>query len=89
MLSETKFDKSFPVRQYIISSFVTPFKLSSAGYEKALVYMRKGIPGKLLNSTYSHLFAESLCESKCLLLCLCSQFKNNIYNYLNISSKTI
>ena len=52
MISETKLDESFPVSQYLIPGFEKPIRLdrSSSG-GGIMLYIREGIPFKLLKSS--------------------------------------
>ena len=52
MISETKLDESFPASQFLISGFENPFCLdrSSPG-GGIMLYIREGIPFKLLKSS--------------------------------------
>ena len=51
MISETKLDESFPVSQFLIPGFENPIRLdrSSSG-GGIMLYIREGIPFKLLKS---------------------------------------
>ena len=52
MISETKLDESFPVSQFLIPGFENPIRLdrSSSG-GGIMLYIREGIPFKLLKSS--------------------------------------
>ena len=58
MISETKIDASFPIGQFLLNSYSTPFRLDRNTYgEGILLYVREDIPLKLL------LVEENLIES--------------------------
>ena len=49
MISETKIDASFPIGQFLLNSYSTPFRLDrNAHGEDILLYVREDIPSKLL-----------------------------------------
>ena len=53
MVSETKIDMSFRTSQFIIQGFAAPFRLDRTNTSGGiLVYVRNGIPSKLLNISY-------------------------------------
>ena len=50
MVSETKLDESFPIGQFLISGFSTPFRLDrNSNGGGILMYIREDIPSKLLS----------------------------------------
>ena len=76
MVSETKIDMSFPTSQFVIQGFAAPFRLdrtNTGGW--ILVYIRDGIPSKLLNISYVSSDTECLVieinlrKTKWLLIC--------------------
>ena len=49
MISETKIDGSFPIGQFLLSGYSTPFQLDYNVYGRGiLLYVREDIPSKLL-----------------------------------------
>ena len=50
MISETKLDESFPIGQFLIKGFCTPFQLDR-NYQEGdiLLYIRKDIPSKIIS----------------------------------------
>ena len=49
MISETKLDESFPIAQFLIKGFSTPFQLDRNSQGGGiLLYIREDIPSKLL-----------------------------------------
>ena len=51
LISETKIDKSFSTAEFEIDNFYSPFRLDRNKYGGGLLlYIREGIPSKLLNS---------------------------------------
>ena len=54
LISETKLDASFPSSQFILDGLTTPYRLDRTQYEGGIVlFMREGIPSKLLNADTS------------------------------------
>ena len=50
MTSETKLDEIFPVGQFLIKGFSTPFRLDRNSHGGGvLLYLREDIPSKLLS----------------------------------------
>ena len=76
MISETKLDESFPVSQFLIPGFENPIRLdrSSSG-GGIMLYIREGIPFKLLKSsglsanTEAFLVEVKINKKKWLLCC--------------------
>ena len=49
MISETKIDASFPIGQFLLNGYRTPFRLDRNGHGGGiLLYVREDIPSKLL-----------------------------------------
>ena len=61
IISETKLDESFPVSQFLIPGFENPIRLdrSSSG-GGIMLYIREGIPFKLLKSSSLSANTESV-----------------------------
>ena len=51
MISETKLDESFPASQFLISGFENPICLDRSSPGGGMLYIREGIPFKLLKSS--------------------------------------
>ena len=98
MISETKIDDSFPVGQFLIEGFCTPYRLdrnSKGG--GILLYVREDIPSnlitvdinpgiKLIESFYVEL---NLRNNKWLINCSYNPHKSLIGNHLDEVSKTL
>ena len=55
MISETKIDDSFPLTQFLIEGFTTPYRLDRNGSGGGiLVYIREDIPSKLIPTDFSN-----------------------------------
>ena len=49
MISETKIDASFPIRQFLLNSYSTPFPLDRNAHGGGIpLYVQEDIPSKLL-----------------------------------------
>ena len=49
MISETKIDANFPIGQYLLNGYSTPFRLDRNAHRGGiLLYVREDIPSKLL-----------------------------------------
>ena len=82
MISETKIDDSFPLTQFLIEGFTTPYRLDRNGSGGGiLVYIREDIPSKLIPTDFSNregFFLELNFRKKKWVLC-CSynpQYRN-------------
>ena len=54
MISQTKIDDSFPVGQFLIEGFCTPYKLDRNSKDGGiLLYAREGIPSNLITMNIS------------------------------------
>ena len=76
MVSEINIDMSFPISQFVIQGFAAPFRLDRTNTGGGiLVYVRDGIPSKLLNISYLSSDTECLAieinlrKTKWLLIC--------------------
>ena len=96
MVSETKIDESFPISQFVIDGFSTPFRFDRNAYGGGiLVYIREDIPAKLLNTNCISNECECLAieinlhKAKWLLLSSYNPHKNNITEHLRNLSKLL
>ena len=94
MISETKIDDSFPVGQFLIEGFCTPYRLdrnSKGG--GILLYVREDIPSNLITvdiSPIESFYVElNLRNNKWLINCSYNPHKSLIGNYLDAVSKTL
>ena len=93
LISETKLDASFPSSQFILDGLTTPYRLDRTQYEGGIVlFMREGIPSKLLNADTSigieNLLVEiSLWSKKWLIWGSYNPHLNSIQNHLVQLSK--
>ena len=61
LITETKIDDSFPVSQFCIEGFSTPFRLDRNAHGSGiLLYVREDIPTKLIKSTKFEKHIENL-----------------------------
>ena len=55
-IAETKLDSSYPTSQFFIPGYASPFRLDGPKVKEAsgglLVYIKEGIPSKILNKSY-------------------------------------
>ena len=94
MISETKIDDSFPVGQFLIEGFCTPYRLDrnlkSGGI---LLYVREDIPSNLITvdiSPIESFYVElNLRNNKWLINCSYNPHKSLIGNHLAAVSKTL
>ena len=94
MISETKIDDSFPVGQFLIEGFCTPYRLdrnSKGG--GILLYVREDIPSNLITvdiSPIESFYVElNLRNNKWLINCSYNPRKSLIGNHLDAVSKTL
>ena len=94
MISETKIDDSFPVGQFLIEGFCTPYRLdrnSKGG--GILLYVREDIPSNLITvdiSPIESFYVElNLRNNKWLINCSYNPHKCLIGNHLDAVSKTL
>ena len=94
LVSETKIDKSFPVGQFLIDGYSTPFRLDrNQRGGGLLLYVREDIPCKILNEYSSekaieNLFVEiNLRSKKWLLSCSYNPNVNLIADHLQSISR--
>ena len=87
MVTETKIDKSFPTRQFVIPGFTSPYRFDRTKEGGGiLVYISEDIPFKLLNiscivSDIECLGIEvNLQKVKWLVICSYNPHKNYVSN---------
>ena len=95
-VTETKLDESFPTSQFIIPSFISPYRFDrTKDGGGILVYIREDIPSKLLNISYIASDIECLGievnvrKVRWLVTCSNNPHKNNISNHLESLSKVL
>ena len=96
MISETKLDSSFPNAQLYMKSYSKPYRLdrTSEG-EVIILYVRKDIPSKLINSSCTDhdkeyfLVELNLRKQTLLIICNYNPHKTMIKGYLEYISKEI
>ena len=86
MTSETKLDASFPMSQFLIKSYVFPYRLDRNGKGGGiLVYVREGIPSKLITANLPNVagfFLEINLRKKKLVIS-CSYNPHNQTKFLH------
>ena len=95
MVSETKIDNSFPVGNFVIDGFSTPYRLdchSNGG--GIMLYVREDIPSNLLaTDKKSHIesfYVElNLRNEKWLITCSYNSNKTMICNHLDVLSACV
>ena len=94
MVSETKFDDSFPKGQFLIDGFHSPFRFDrNKNGGGIMLYVREDIPAKLLSHDFP--FAESffvqinLYKKKWLINCSYYSHKNDLRKHLDTISKSL
>ena len=88
MISESKLDSSFPVTQFLISGFSSPYRIDrNCNGGGILVYIRDDIPSKVLkdyNVSVEGIFIElNLNKKKWLICCSYNPNKNSIKTHLS------
>ena len=93
-ISETKIDYSFPIGQFLIEGFCTPYRLdrnSKGG--GVLLYVREDIPSNLITvdiNQIENFYVElNLRNNKWLINCSYNPHKSLIGNDLDAVSKTL
>ena len=93
LISETNIDSFFPSAQFHLKDYATPYRLDrNANGGGILLYIRKDIPSKLLNTDLSieGFFAEIRLGKKKWLLCSSYNAKKNlIANHLNCIGRNL
>ena len=94
MISETKIDDSFPVGQFLIEGFCTPYRLDrNLKGGGILLYVREDIPSNLITvdiSPIESFYVElNLRNNKWLINCSYNPHKSLIGNHLDAVSKTL
>lgn len=90
MISETKLDNTFPISEFLIEGFSTPYRLDrNKNGGGIMLYVREDIPSKLLVKQYSdketeNFFVElNLRSKKWLVSCSYNPHTNLIEDHLN------
>ena len=94
MISETKLDETFPIRQFCISGFGLPYRLDRNGHGGGiLVYIREDIASKVIpmqDSTIESICIEINLRKKKWFLCFSyNPNKGLISSHLNTIGKTL
>ena len=94
MISETKIDNSFPLTQFLIEGFKTPYRLDQNGSGGGiLVYIPEDIPSKLILTDFSNrkgFFLElNLRKKKGVLCCSYNPHSNFIKTHMDSIGKVI
>ena len=94
MISETKIDDSFPLTQFLIEGFTTPYRLDRNGSGGGiLVYIRDDIPSKLIPTYFSNregFFLElNLRKKKWVLCCSYNPHNNFIETHMESIGKVL
>ena len=93
MITKTKLDKNFPIGQFFINGFSSPFRLDlDRNGGGILLYIREDIPSKLL--TIEHIIEEffievNLRKKRWLISCSYNPNKALIPNHMTVLSKNI
>ena len=88
LISETKLDASFPSRQFILDGFTPPYRLDRKQHgEGIMLFIREGIPSKLLNTDTSFGVEINLRSKKWLISGSYNTHLNSIQNPLVQLSK--
>jgi hypothetical protein len=84
MISETKLDSTFPVGQFVINGFSTPFRLDrNRNGGGIMLYVREDIPVKLLFTEVlpiESFYVEINLRKKKWLLCCCYNPNKNLFS---------
>ena len=95
MISKTKIDNSFPVSNFVIDGFSTPYRLDCDSNGGAVIlYVREDIPSNLfatdeINHIESFYVELNLHIEKWLISCLYNPNKTMICNHLNALSACV
>ena len=95
MISESKLDKSFPIGQFLMNGYSTPFRLDRNSHGGGiLLYIREDIPAKLLlveKDPIESFFVEINLRSKkkWLINCSYNPSKNSLSNHIEALSKSL
>ena len=94
LISETKIDDSFPLTQFLIEGFTTPYRLDQNGSGGGiLVYIAEDIPSKLIPTELSNkevFFLElDLRKKKWVLCCSYNPHSNFIETHMDTIGKVI
>ena len=91
LASETKIDHSFPIGNFVIDRFSTPYRLDrNSNCGGLMLLVREDIPSSLVEAEAkpieSFYIKLNLRDDKWLLNCSCNPHKNNIGNHLKTLS---
>ena len=96
LISETKLDDSFPMNQFRMEGYSTPFRLDRNNYGGGIIlFVREDIPAKVLNEHLTecdieHFFVEiNLRSKKWLISCSYNPNVNSIQKHLSQISRGI
>ena len=93
MITETKLDESFPIGQFFINGFSSPFRLDcDRKWGGILLYVRENILSKLLaleNKIKTFFVEIQLDKKKWLISCSYNPNKALIANHMAVQSKNI
>ena len=92
--SETKLDESFPVGQFRIPGYASPFRLDRDQHDGGyVVFIREDIPAKFLSADskpIEGLYIElNFHKRKWLLSYTYNTYRNNIMSHLNASRRKL
>ena len=91
LVSETKIDDSFPIGNFLINGFSTPYRLDrNSNGGGLMLFVREGIPSNLVEAEAKPIegfdIELNLRNDKWLLSCSYNPHKNNIGNHLKAFS---
>ena len=96
MISETKLDESFPVSQFLIRGFENTIRLNrSSSVGEIILYIKEGIPFKLLESNFLSANTEvflvkvKINKKKSLLCCSYNPHTPLIQKHMNKLGKAL
>ena len=89
MISETKFDDSYPKGQLFIDDYHAPFRFDqNENRDEILLCDREGIPAKVIYCDFpaaeSFYVEIKLQKKKWLINCSCDPRKNKIFRHLEV-----
>ena len=92
MISKTKTDASFPIGQFFLNGYSTPFRLDRNAYGRGiLLHVWKDIPSKLVLVEVNPIkgfFVEKILRNKKKWLINCSQ-ETSLSNHIAALSKSL
>ena len=96
LVSETKIDDTFPLAQFCVEGYSTPYRLCrTCKGGGLLLYVRDDIPSKQIklksieNEAFKEFFVEINLRKKCLLCCSYNPDKNKTLSYLPVICKAL